>query len=132
MAITSIESGAPGSRVPIAASGYSLNAETGVIDLFSGFYPGFRYPDRWYGGDPRVGEVTIAYSAGYPTAYVPQDLKRCAIVRCKIGFQQVDAGVYSSRSVGSTKYTIAAATSADGTLVAVEAIEKLWRRKRFS
>jgi hypothetical protein len=81
--------------------------ERGVVELREGFAQGFQYPDRMFGGDPRLYGVFASYRAGYATGDVPATLKAAARVVAKgIHDRAKASGVYKSEALGARSWTL--------------------------
>jgi hypothetical protein len=130
LSIMSIVYGKTGSTTPITNYSIVGDGSSGEIEVYQSFVVGFRYPDRLYSGDPRYGDVTVIYTAGYDTVDVPGDLKRAAILAIKSVTDSVKVGAFRSESIGAYSYAIAN-PAASAIPDSAMALLKPWRRRRF-
>lgn len=135
--VTSIVYGPSGSQTTI--TDYTVDEETGALELYQGLSPGFRFPDRTYGADPRSGTVTVEYVGGYALADVPADIQDAVIHAVLARGATVGlsgGGMYASEQIGSYSYRISSdntsSASTAGLPPTVTGPLRKYRRLRFS
>jgi hypothetical protein len=138
--VTSVVAGRTGSTTTLDADQYSVDAETGVLEVYRSFYGGYRYPDRVYGSDPRAGNVVVTYVGGYDTDEAPADITQAAILATLATTETLSlsgGGLYASEQLGSYSYRISSSSentsmSSSGLPMTAAALLRSYRRPRFA
>jgi hypothetical protein len=138
--VTSVVAGRTGSTTTLDADQYSVDAETGVLEVYRSFYGGYRYPDRVYGSDPRAGNVVVTYVGGYDTDEAPADITQAAILATLATTETLSlsgGGMYASEQLGSYSYRLMNSSAEsvggyNGLPATAAALLKSYRRPRFA